>query len=153
MQYSACISSHLQVSPAELWQWMTSLSGITSELAPWLSMSAPAGITSLESLKVEPGTRIFRSTLTLFGLIPIDYLDLTLLEIHPHTGFVEQSPMGSMRFWRHERTLEPTAQGCILTDRLVFEPRFAGAIVSPLVCWLFRHRHRQLRRRFGMVAG
>ena len=65
------------------------------------------------------GERIFRSWVLLFGVLPIDYDDLTLIALEPGRGFHERSRMLSMRVWEHERTLEPDGEGgCRVRDRL-----------------------------------
>ena len=96
-----------------------------------------------------PGQRLFRSVIYAFGFLPVDHSDLTLLELKPGIGFIEQSPMGSMRLWRHERTLSPQPSGCAVTDVLTFEPRFAAPVAAWIVRRLFTHRHAVLRRRLG----
>ena len=50
------------------------------------------------------GERLFRSWILLFGVLPIDYDDITLVSIEPGRGFHERSSMLSMRVWEHERT-------------------------------------------------
>jgi len=149
MQFKLEFRSTLRASRAEAWAWITSVRGISAELWPLLRMSAPKGVRRLNELAPELGRPLFRSRLYLFGLIPADYSDLTLLEMTEGEGFVEQSPMGSMRLWRHERRIEAGVQGCTLTDVLVFEPRFAARPSRWMVERLFRHRHAVLRRRFG----
>lgn len=149
------ISSFVSASPQEAWQWITSVKGISTELSPYLRMSAPKGISALHDLKHEPGKPMFRSIIYLFGLLPVDYSDLTLLELNSGVGFIEQSPMGSMRHWRHERTIHPAEQGCTITDVLSFEPRLASKLCRGIIQWLFTHRHRVLRcrlRRPGQSA-
>jgi ligand-binding SRPBCC domain-containing protein len=97
------------------------------------------------------GERLFRSWVLLFGVLPIDYDDLTLVAIEPGRGFQERSRMLSMRVWEHDRTLTPDGTGCVVRDELRLEPRLPG--MGPLLEWvvraLFRHRHRRLRRRFS----
>ena len=118
-------NTQLKASPPTVWAWITSFDGISKEMAPYMRMSRPEAVSNLASIQFEPGTRMFRSWIFLFGVIPFDYSDLTLLRLKEGAGFVEQSPMGSMRLWRHERLITPNEDGCILTDRLTFEPRFA----------------------------
>ena len=108
-------------------------------------MSTPKGITSLSDIQFISGKRLFRSVIYLFGFLPVDYSDLTLLELSDGFGFVEQSPMGSMRVWRHERRIQPLSSGCRVTDTLTFEPRFAASLSARLVKKLFTHRHKVLR--------
>jgi len=74
---------------------------------------------------IEPGKPLFRSWILLFGIIPIDRSDLTLLRLEDGRGFVEQSPMLSMSLWRHVRTLEADGETNAVTDELTFRPRLA----------------------------
>ena len=142
--------SSLSASPEVVWSWMTSLAGIGAETSPLFSMSAPAGVRHLQDVSIVPGQRLFRSRIRLGGILPVDYSDLTLLELNDGRGFVEQSPMGSMRLWRHERHIEPTSGGgCTLTDQLTFQPRLGGRLSVWVVRQIFEHRHRVLRARLG----
>jgi ligand-binding SRPBCC domain-containing protein len=141
--------SELSASPERVWQWMTSAAGISRELWPILKMTMPRGLASIADLPVRPGERLFRSWFLLFGFLPIDRSDLTLTELDPGKGFVEESPMLSMKLWRHRRTLEPTAGGTALTDHLTFEPRLARGPTAAFVRALFIHRHAVLQRELG----
>ncbi|HTO55332.1 MAG TPA: hypothetical protein VMR50_18250 [Myxococcota bacterium] len=141
--------SELAAPPERVWAWIVSAAGIRRELRPLVKMTMPRGLRNLDDVNVELGKPLFRSWLLLFGLLPFDFSDLTLLRLDPGRGFLEESPMMSMRRWRHERWLEPTGAGTVLTDRLTFEPRFAGPLVTGFVRVLFAHRHRVLRRSLG----
>lgn len=88
---------------------------------------------------------------TVLGL-PIDYSDMTLLELKDGQGFVEQSPMGSMRLWRHERRIVPCPSGSnaiLLVDQLTFQPRMAKRLVGWFIRRVFIHRHNVLKANFG----
>jgi ligand-binding SRPBCC domain-containing protein len=114
--------------------------------------TAPARVRALDPAQVVLGERIFRSWVLLFGVIPIDYDDLTLIALEPGRGFHERSRMLSMRVWEHERTLEPAGDSATrVSDRLSFEPRLPGMgpLLERFIRATFRHRHRRLRRRFG----
>ena len=150
--YRLSFESDLAASPEELWAWATSASGISSELRPLVKMTFPAGQSSLAETGFTPGKRLFRSWFLLFGLLPVDRLDLTLLEFDTGRRFLEQSPMLSMQCWRHERIVAPCATGVRITDNLEFAPRLARPLVALFVKQLFRHRHRVLRRRFGQAV-
>jgi hypothetical protein len=128
---------------------MTSFNGIAKEMAPFLHMSTPRGVTNLKSMPFQPGKPMFRSWITLFRVIPFDYSDLTLMSFEEGVGFVEQSEMGTMRHWRHKRLLTPVGGGCVLTDELTFEPRIAGWLSFRIVRAFFTHRHRKLERYLG----
>jgi len=142
-------TSDLTASPERVWQWMTSASGIQEEMSPIMRMTVPKTATDLAGTDFEPGKRLFRSWVLLFGILPIDRSDLTLLSVVPGKCLVKESPMLSMKLWRHERSIAPVDGRTRLTDRLTFEPRFA----TPLTAWfirnVFQHRHGVLRRRLG----
>jgi hypothetical protein len=133
------------------------MAGVNAELRPFLQMTCPLRDASLDSASVPIGQRAFRSYLLLFGAIPIDYDDITLVRLDPGRGFTEASEMLTMRSWRHERTVEPTedGRGCVVTDRIGFTPRAPVRRLEPIlqrICEaLFRWRHRQLRARFGQA--
>ena len=148
----ALVSSRLDATPAEVWKWVTAPQGINDEMRPYLRMTLPAGVDSLDPESIELGEKIGRSWILLFGLIPFDYDDLVLVRLDPGRGFLERSQMLSQRVWEHERTLEPTADGgCLITDRVSWQPRLGlpAAPLRPVIGWFFRHRHKRLRRHFG----
>jgi len=144
--------SILAATPEAVWARVSTFEGINDELRPLMRMTAPARVRALDPAEVVLGERIFRSWILLFGLIPIDYDDLSLIALEPGRGFHERSTMLSMRAWEHERWLEPDGDGrCRLRDRLSFEPRIgiAGALLEAFIRMTFRHRHKRLRRYFG----
>lgn len=144
--------SKTTASPEQVWSWATSVAGILAELRPVARMTFPAGRANILDFDVELGQPLARSWILLFGFLPIERSDLTLVELDTGRRFVEQSPMLTMRLWRHERTIAPIPGGSSITDRLTFEPRLGGPIVEWFVAALFRHRHRVLRRRLGAQA-
>ena len=144
--------SKLQAPKANIWEWITSIEGISAEMWPYFRMTTPKGICSLTDLEVNLGDRLFRSYVFLFGVLPIDYSDMTLIELDPGQGFIEQSPMGSMTLWRHERRLTPfpSEKGTILlVDQLTFQPRFASRFVGWFIKRVFVNRHKVLRAHFS----
>ena len=147
-------SSVVGASPEAVWRRVSSFEGVNDELRPVLRMTAPRHLRALDPAEVPLGERLFRSWVLLFGVLPFDYDDLTLVRIDPGRGFLERSKMLSQRLWEHERTLQPAAGGCRVTDRLRFEPRVpgTGALSAAFVRRVFRHRHRRLRRRFGSAT-
>jgi len=138
--------SDLGAPPERVWSWITSVDGISRELWPLLKMTTPPDVPDIRAISREAGQPLFRSWVLLFGIIPIDRSDLTLLSLDDGRGFVEQSPMLSMRLWRHERTLEAEEPGSRLTDILTFEPRFAPSLVTWFIRTVFTHRHAVLRK-------
>ena len=144
------ISSRLSASAADVWSHATSMRGVNRELFPLVRMTHPRGLESLDDAEVPLGRRAFRSWILLAGLLPIDYDDLTFVELEPGR-FLERSPMLTQREWQHERFVTPTAGGCVLTDRVHFTSRIAalGPLFLPVFRMAFALRHRNLRRRFG----
>lgn len=132
--------------PEEAWRWITSFEGISKEMMPYLKMSAPRGVRRIDDLDITPGKPLFFSWIRLFGILPVDYSRLTLVSLDPGTGFVEESPMGSMKHWRHSRRIIPEGTGCRIEDRLEFEPRLLPAVSARVVRAFFSHRHKMLRR-------
>jgi ligand-binding SRPBCC domain-containing protein len=142
-------TSDLAASPEEVWKWIISMDGILAEMSPIMKMTAPPSTTGLADIAITPGKRLFRSWVLLFGVLPIDRSDLTLLSLDPGKGFVEESPMLSMKLWRHERSLLPSGTGTTLTDKLTFEPRFLPRATVWFIRKVFDNRHRVLRARMA----
>lgn len=142
-------------APAEqVWARVVTPEGINHELRPWMTMSMPRGARSLTVDTVPIGTTIGRSWLRLFGVLPFDYDRLTIAELQPGRSFREESTMGSMRQWRHERTVTPDGVGrTVVHDRITFRPRaglrFAAPLLAVGIGALFSHRHRRLQRHFS----
>jgi ligand-binding SRPBCC domain-containing protein len=144
-------TSRLSAPAAEVWSHATSMRGVNRELFPLARMTHPRELSVLEPASVPIGQRAFRSWILAFGIVPIDYDDLTFVALEPGRRFLERSPMLTQREWRHERLVEPAAGGSTITDRVSFAPRIAW--LGPLfylVFWLaFALRHRNLLRIFG----
>jgi hypothetical protein len=149
------VSSRLSAPPRAVWERIVTPVGINDEMRPFLRMTVPRGLERLDPGSVRLGEPLGRSWILLFGVIPFDYDDLTLLRLEEGRGFLERSRMLSQRLWEHERTLEPEGEdGCVISDRVRWEPRLGlpGAPLRPVIGAFFRHRHRRLRRRFGGTA-
>lgn len=148
------LESKLQATTEAVWEWITSVACISAEMWPYFRMTAPKGMRSLNNLEIEPGVRMFRSIVFLLGFLPIDYSNMTLVELEPGQGFVEQSPMGSMKLWRHERRIHPDPEhpkGVLLVDQLIFKPRFAPRFVGWFIKRVFIHRHEVLKTQLGGI--
>jgi ligand-binding SRPBCC domain-containing protein len=148
------VTSRLNAPASAVWERVITPDGINDEMRPYLRMTLPAGIDQIDPESVEIGVPVGRSWILLFGLIPFDYDEVCLVRLEPGRGFLERSKMLSQRVWEHERTIEPTASGCTVTDRVSWQPRLGlpGAPLRPAIGWFFRHRHARLRRHFGGVA-
>ncbi len=148
--YELEFSSRLAAPAAEVWAHATCMKGVNRELFPLARMTHPRELSVLDSERVPLGQRVFRSWILAAGVVPIDYDDLTLIELEPGRRFLERSPMLSQREWQHERVIEPMAGGSIVTDRVRFVPRVAvlGPIFLVVFRLAFRLRHRNLHHLF-----
>jgi ligand-binding SRPBCC domain-containing protein len=140
------LESEVSASPADAWRWISSVKSIQAEMWPYFRMTAPRGIESIGDLDVKPGKVLFRSRVYLFGFLPIDHSDMTLIELRDGEGFIEESPMGSMKSWRHDRKVEPTNGGSRIVDHLTFEPRWIRGVTAWFINTVFKHRHKVIRR-------
>jgi len=150
------VSSHLDAAAAQVWERVITPEGIRDEMHPYLRMTLPPRVERLDPESIELGKKIGRSWILLFGLLPFDYDDITVVRLEPERGFLERSQMLSQRVWEHERSLEPGPDGgCLITDRVSWQPRLGlpGGPLRPLIAWFFRHRHRRLQRHFGGRPG
>jgi len=145
------VCSELKAATEAVWTRAIDPAGINDELRPLMRMTVPRGAEDFGLDDPEPG-HIGRSWILLSGLVPFDYDDITVVRAEPGRGFLERSSMLSMRLWEHERTLEPLGENrCRITDRLAWEPRLPlpGALLRPLIRFVFRHRHRRLRLHYA----
>jgi ligand-binding SRPBCC domain-containing protein len=152
MVRSFSFTSDLDAPADVLWAHATTIRGVNREFVPFLRMTAPPGADAIDQTTVKLGERLFRSWILLFGFLPVDYDDLTIVELEPGRRFLERSPMLTQRLWTHERIVEPRGEGgCSLTDRIGFEPKIAalGGAQLPMFRTIFAYRHHRLVRLFG----
>ncbi|HXC53232.1 MAG TPA: hypothetical protein VN634_20255 [Candidatus Limnocylindrales bacterium] len=151
--FTFSVESRLRADASDVWAHASTFEGVNRELAPLARMTAPASIRTLDAESVVLGRKILRSWIFAFGVIPIDYDDLVLVELESGRRFLERSSMLTQRVWEHERIVEPAPIGCTLRDRIRFEPRIPilGHIEKPIYELVFANRHRQLRKIFGRV--
>lgn len=145
-------SSTLAAPRAEVWAAVTTMDGVNDELRPFVRMTHPPELRSLADVDVVPGGVIGRSWLLAAGVVPFDRHALALERVVEGEAFDEESTSWLQRCWRHERRLVDGGDGtCTVTDRLVVVPRIglARPITARVVRFLFEHRHRRLRARFG----
>ncbi|OHU99960.1 hypothetical protein [Mycobacterium talmoniae] len=136
-----------------VWQRVTTQEGINDEMNPYLKMTMPRRFRGKSIADVTPGTRIGKSVLLLFGIVPFGFDDITIAEIEPGRMFREESVMTGMRIWVHHRTLEPDGDKTIVSDEITLAPQAPmglipgwGALLSAVLSAFFTHRHRRLRR-------
>jgi ligand-binding SRPBCC domain-containing protein len=150
------ITTRLAGPADEVWAAAVSEAGINDELCPWLRMTMPKDLDA-ETIDDAPlGKPLGRSWILLWGVLPVDFDDLCLVERGPGLRFLERSRLGSARRWQHEREVVPAGtDACEITDRLELDLRaplraLGGArIAAWVIRKLFTHRHRRLRERWG----
>jgi ligand-binding SRPBCC domain-containing protein len=144
-------TSFLRATPEDVWARVVTFEGVNAEFGGLVRMTAPPAVRAAGLEAVTPGERLCRSWILLFGLLPVDYDDITLVELEAPRGFLERSPMLSNRVWEHRRTIEPADGGCVVTDAIRYEPRLPvpHALLRPLYATVFALRHRRLRAHFG----
>ena len=131
---------------------VSTMKGVNAELRPFVRMTYPHLAEELSEAAIVPGNMLFRSWLLAGSVIPIDRHDLSLERVIDGESFDEESTSVLQRRWRHERRVTDTPEGgCIVQDDLVIVPRVAltRPMVARTVRFLFDHRHRVLRQRFG----
>lgn len=145
-------STPLNAPQQVVWEWATSVQGIQNEMMPLMKMTMPKSVTSLSEVEPTLNEPLFRSWILLLGIIPVDYSYVTLIEYESGQSFVEESRMGQFRLWRHARRVdvcETNPDACVIHDTLTFQPKCLIAINIWMVNTLFKHRHRQLKKRFN----
>lgn len=144
------ISSTLDASRDDVWLHAVSAAGVNREFQPLLRMTFPAGLEAIADDWV-PGERICRSWILLFGLLPVDFDDLVLVEVEAGHRFLERSTMFTQSLWEHERSLRSEDGRCRLTDRVRFVPKVAalGGLQRLVFRKVFQLRHWNLQRLFG----
>jgi ligand-binding SRPBCC domain-containing protein len=147
--YRVRVASSLFAPPNVVWAHASSMEGVNEELYP-IRMTYPAGA-RLDG-EVPLGRPLFRSLVTLFGVVPLDVHELALAGVEAGRGFHEESRTLLEARWRHERTLTPIdGGGTLVEDEVTFTPRALGALIAWVVAGAFARRHAVLRRKYGEV--
>jgi ligand-binding SRPBCC domain-containing protein len=147
------VMSQLAATAAEVWSHAATMQGVNRELFPIARMTYPKAFSRLDHAPIVPGQPLFRAWILLFGLIPIDYDDITLAALDPEGGFLEISRMFSQSNWRHERRVRAIPGGCTIADHVQFTPRLTaiGPVYRVLFQLCFKLRHYNLRKLFGQL--
>lgn len=147
---SLTFESKLKATPEQVWQSITSIEGLTFEMLPFMRLTVPKGYKTLADIYPRKPEANFRSWVLLFGILPIDHTDLQLKSLTPLKGFVEESNMASMKYWRHERKIVPVSEGVTsVIDELTFEPLRLKSLSVLVIRKFFEHRHKKLKQKFS----
>jgi hypothetical protein len=125
--YSFTVSSPLRAPADRVWAHAGSFAGVNRELWPLARMTFPPAMSRLTPEAFPVGWLAFRSWILLFGLVPVEFDDITLEELEPGRGFSEVSRMLNVRQWRHRRSVTPAGEGCVVRDEVAFVPRWRWA--------------------------
>src|SRR5262249_34383059 len=102
--HSFTISTALRAPAERVRAHASTFAGVNRELGPLVYMTYPSAVPALTPEAFPVGRTAFRSWILLFGLVPIEFDDIALVELEPGRGFSEVSRTFSMRQWRHRRT-------------------------------------------------
>jgi hypothetical protein len=138
-----------------VWEHASSWAGVNRELSPLVTFTHPPGRPRLTPDMAAPGRPPVRAWALLFGLVPIDFDDCRLTEFEQGRGFLEESRLLSASAWRHRRRITPAGSGCVVRDEVEMTPRWRplGPLQAGVYRLVFEHRHRRLRRLFGVARG
>jgi ligand-binding SRPBCC domain-containing protein len=139
----------LRANRSEVWAALSTVGGMNRELSPFVRMSDPTDGARFDAEPWRGGAPV--AWQLLFGVIPIDRHRIELVALPDGRGFRESSSSWWHRVWRHERALLDDPGGCVVRDSVEIEPRLrvSDPFIGWAVRWMFRQRHRNLRRRFG----
>ena len=143
------VESTLRANRSEVWAAVSTVGGTNWEVAPFVRMTDPTHGAPFDFEPWRASDPVVWQLL--FGIIPVDRHRVELVAFPDGRGFRESSSSWWHRVWRHERTLLDDPGGCIVRDSVEIEPRLRvpTPIIGWAVRWMFRRRHRYLRRRFG----
>ena len=144
------VSSRLKLSPQDVADLLT-MEGVNRELRPLIRMTVPPEWSGKAIPEWPTGQILFSSWILLFGIFPIDRHTFFFEEIDRQRGFSEASTSLTNKFWHHRRAVDCNEQFCLVTDTVEFGPRlpFLAYLLGPVYRFVFKHRHRVLRSRFG----
>ncbi len=74
------IASDLSAPPEAVWRHAIGLRGINNELMPLMRMTMPRGLSDAAIDQMPLGRPLGRAWMLLFGLLPVDFDDLTIAE-------------------------------------------------------------------------
>lgn len=149
--FSFTIQSTVAADKATVWQYITQMQNVNAELMPYVYMTYPKDRAAFGGEAIPLNEVLFKSTLLLFGFIPIDIHSLRFANIDYGTAFYEDSYTLQHRYWKHTRSLHATGHATIVTDELHFLPRLPlmGYMLLPFIKTIFTNRHKKLRARFN----
>jgi ligand-binding SRPBCC domain-containing protein len=138
------ISTHLPRPAEEVWGAVSKPAGVNAELMPLVRMTFPAGAPDINQAPIGVPAAI--CWLLAGGVLPFDRHVLVFADIGP-SGFIETSHSLMHHQWKHERSVRPDGEGCVVRDIVTVTPRLAilQAPTDAIAAWVFHHRHKRLK--------
>lgn len=138
------------VSREDVWARISSWQGVNAELSPEFKMTFPAQFKNLEDVPAD-GIVHFTSTILLFGFLPVDRHNLSIIALKAPDHFDERSSNFAMKVWTHKRSLFAHDGGVTVTDECAFVPRIGlvGPLLHGIFAGVFKRRHQRLKRFFA----
>jgi hypothetical protein len=152
------VISHIPKSRAVVWNHMTDMEKINSELWWLTQMTFPQEKRYVQLPKnknevLRENDFLFPSVVLLFGFIPIDYIWVSFTSSNQNEFCQEHSTSLFYRFWRHRRSMWDHHKNneVILVDEIHFLPRIYcfGYVFMFIVQALMDHRHKRLQALYG----
>ncbi len=149
--FSFKITSTLNAPKSVVWDYVTQMKNVNTELMPLVYMTYPKSRAAIADNTVPLAQTLFKSIVLLFGFIPVDVHCLRFERIDYGTAFYENSVTATHRYWKHTRTLSETNGITTLTDELHFLPRLKpmGYLLLPFIKKVFKNRHSKLNQQFN----
>ncbi|MCE3289420.1 MAG: hypothetical protein K0R83_1432 [Caulobacter sp.] len=138
------ISTHLPRPAPEVWAAVSTPAGVNAELAPLVRMTFPPGAPDIGQAPI--GEPVAVCWLLAGGVLPFDRHVLMFADIGP-SGFIETSHSLMHHGWKHERSVRPDGEGCVVRDIVTVVPKLAilDRLADAIAAWVFRHRHKRLK--------
>ena len=122
------------------WDHAGTFAGVDHELCPLVRMTCPPAPQRMTPEAFPPGRSAFRGRVLVFGLLPVEHDDFTLVELEPGRGFHEASRLRTLGECRHRRSVRAAEAGCVVRDEIEFVPRWRGT------GWLLARIYRRVSR-------
>jgi ligand-binding SRPBCC domain-containing protein len=155
MSIEVSIRSVIDAPPDAVWARAGRVSGMNDELWPLIKMSCPAHLDHIASPPHTVGGPPVHTWMLLLGVVPIERRSIQF-NVLDERRFVDRSTGWLNGLWRHDRSVVARDDGsALLTDKVVIEPRVKPmtVLLRPGLTWMFRRRHRRLRRHFNDQSG
>ena len=143
-------TSELRVEADALRKDAFTMKGVNFELFPPIKMTSPKKYSEKSIIEWPKNVGVFKSVLLLGGFIPIDCHSFKFVELE-QDRFEELSSTLMNKVWNHKRTITDSGKNCLVVDKVSYQSRtpLVGSLMKPIYRYIFEHRHRRLRSKYG----